>query len=73
MIYYTEKDSLATLRALRSSDSKTPAIGYDSKLFGSLVSLERLGGDQTHFYADTKLAQAHIYGKKAARRWNMQP
>ena len=58
-------DSLAKLPALRSSDSKMPAIGNDGKLLGFLAPLERLGADRTAFYADAKLAQAHIYRKKA--------
>ena len=58
-------DSLMTLPTLRSSDSKTPAIGNDGKLLGFLASVERSGADRTAFYADAKLAQAYIYRKKA--------
>ena len=58
-------DSLAMLAALRSSDSKTPAIGNDGKLLGFLASLERLGADRTAVYANARLSQAYIYGKKA--------
>ena len=55
IVLHRDVDSLATLPAVGTSDSKSPAIGNEGKLLGFLASLESLAAEVTVFSVNAKL------------------